>query len=90
MAYDTQDIHSGTQSEGLSTKNAQDLDTALTNMDTALVAVGALVALTDGSLGTASDAIPEITASYVEADIANSIASLAAKINEIIAVLAAT
>jgi len=44
-----------------------------------------IVALTDGSLGTASNSLPEITASYVEADVANSVASLAAKINELVA-----
>ncbi len=36
-------------------------------------------ALSDGTLGTASDALAEITASYVEATIANSLATLAAK-----------
>lgn len=87
MAYTTQDIHSGTQPTGISTKNAQDLAAALTNIDTAIVAAGAITPLTDGSLGTASDALAEITDTYVEATIANSIASLAAKINEIIAAL---
>ena len=41
-------------------------------------------ALTDGSLGTASDAIAEITASYVEATQANSFATLAAKYNALL------
>lgn len=44
-----------------------------------------VTSLTDGSLGTASDTLPEITAAYVEADIANSIASLAAKVNTLVA-----
>ena len=42
-------------------------------------------ALTDGTLGTASDALAEITASYVEATIANSLASLAAKYTALLA-----
>ena len=42
-------------------------------------------ALTDGSLGTASDAIAEITASYVEATMANSLATLAAKYTALLA-----
>ncbi len=36
-------------------------------------------ALTDGTLGTASDALAEITSSYVEATLANAFATLAAK-----------
>lgn len=48
-----------------------------------------IVEITDGSLGTASDAIAEITASYVEATMANSLATLAAKVNAILVVLAA-
>ncbi len=41
-------------------------------------------AITDGTLGTASSALAEITASYVEATIANSLATLAAEINALI------
>ncbi len=48
-----------------------------------------IVDITDGTLGTASDALAEITASYVEATIANSFATLAAKITAINAVLEA-
>ena len=40
--------------------------------------------ISDGSLGTASDAIAEITASYVEATQANSFATLAAKFNALL------
>ena len=47
----------------------------------------AIVSLTDGTLGTADDALVEITASYVEADIADNMADLAAKINAILAAL---
>lgn len=69
MAYTTQDIHSGTQNAGLSTKNAQDLDTALTAIDTALVAAGAVtdaaaataVALTGSLTGTNDNALNDIT-----------------------------
>ena len=51
---------------------------------------GAAIAdITDGTLGTASDALAEITASYVEATIANSFATNAAKINAILAALRA-
>ena len=40
--------------------------------------------LTDGSTGTASDTLVEITGSYVQATIENTVASLAGKINELI------
>lgn len=46
-----------------------------------------ITALTDSSGGTASNTIPEQTGSYVEADVANAIASLAAKVNAILAAL---
>ena len=45
--------------------------------------------LTDGTLGTASDALAEVTASYVEATMANAQASLAAKLNAVLVRLAA-
>lgn len=44
-----------------------------------------IVALTDSSGGTASDTLAAITGSYVEATIENTVASLAAKINELVA-----
>lgn len=44
-----------------------------------------IVALTDSSGGTASDTIPAQTGSYVEATQENTVASLAAKINECVA-----
>lgn len=46
-----------------------------------------IVSLTDNSGGTASDTIPAQTGSYVEATQETTVASLAGKINEIIAVL---
>lgn len=49
----------------------------------------AQVALTDSSGGTASDTLAAISASYVQAEVRNSIASLAAKINELRAALVA-
>jgi len=49
--------------------------------------VAAIADITDGTLGTASDALAEITASYVEATIANSFATNAAKINAILAAM---
>ena len=44
-----------------------------------------LVALTDSSGGTASDTLAAITGSYVEATIENTVASLARKINQLVA-----
>ncbi len=41
------------------------------------------VALTDNSGGTASDTIAVIGATYDQAEVANAVASLAAKINEL-------
>lgn len=46
---------------------------------------GGITALIDSSGGTASDTLAAITGSYVEATIENTVASLAAKINEIVA-----
>jgi hypothetical protein len=43
----------------------------------------AITALTDNSGGTASNTLAAITGSYVEATIENTVASLAAKINEL-------
>lgn len=48
-------------------------------------AATAIVALTDSSGGTASDTIPAQTGSYVEATQETTVASLAGKINEIVA-----
>lgn len=47
----------------------------------------AIVALTDSSGGTASDTIPAQTGSYVEATQETTVASLAGKINELVAAL---
>jgi len=47
----------------------------------------AIVALTDGSGGTPSDSIADAPTSYTEATIANTWASFAAKINELIALM---
>ena len=46
--------------------------------------LAAVAELTDNSGGTSSDTLPVQTGSYVQADVANSIASLAAKINLIL------
>ena len=46
-----------------------------------------VTALTDNSGGTASDTIADVPAAYDEATLANQIASLTAKINEIITAL---
>lgn len=52
-------------------------------------AAAAQVALTDNSGGTASDTLAAISASPTQAEVRNSIASLAAKINELRAALVA-
>lgn len=46
---------------------------------------GVLTALTDNSGGTASDTIADVPGTYTEATLANQIASLAAKVNALIA-----
>jgi hypothetical protein len=46
-----------------------------------------VTALTDNSGGTASDTIADVPATYTEATLADQIASLTAKINEIITAL---
>lgn len=50
-------------------------------------ALGALVALTDSSGGTAADTIAAIGASYSQTEVRNAVASLAAKINAIAAMV---
>ena len=51
--------------------------------------VTALVSLTDSSGGTPSNTIVDVPAAYDETTLANQLASLAAKINQIIAALKA-
>lgn len=46
-----------------------------------------IAVLTDNSGGTPSNTIADVPASYTEATLANQIASLAAKINELVAVV---
>lgn len=46
-----------------------------------------IVSLTDSSGGTAADTIADVPASYTEATLANQLASLTRKMNEVIAVL---
>ncbi len=43
--------------------------------------------LTDNSGGTASDTLADVPATYTEATLANQIASLAAKVNELIEIV---
>ena len=71
-------IHSGDEGSGKSTKNAQDLATILGGVE-------ALVVLTDNSGGTGADTIAAIGGTYDQAEVRNAIASLADKINEILA-----
>ena len=47
----------------------------------------AIASLTDNSGGTASDTIPAISAAYSQAEVRNSLASLTAKVNAILAAL---
>ena len=61
-------------------------DEVTTSSRTAAIA---LVALTNSSGGTPSNTIVDVPGSYTEATLANQIASLTAKINEIIAALKA-
>ena len=49
----------------------------------------AIADLTDSSGGTASDTLAAISATYSQSEVANSIASLAAKVNALIAALEA-
>lgn len=50
-------------------------------------AATSITVLTDNSGGTPSNTIADVPASYTEATLANQIASLAAKINELVAVV---
>ena len=59
-------------------------NTAVVYFDATKAASGVITPLTDSSGGTASDTLAAITGSYVEATVENTVASLAAKINEII------
>ena len=43
-----------------------------------------IISLTDGSTGTVSDTLVEITGSYVQATMENTVASLAGKVNELV------
>ena len=52
--------------------------------------VSAIADLTDNSGGTASDTIAAIGAVYDQAEVRNAVASLAAKVNALIAALEAT
>ena len=69
MAYTPKTIHSGVQSGGYSTKNAQDLEVLLTDMDTAVKAAGDVTAaasataaaLTGSLTGTNDNALNDVT-----------------------------
>lgn len=88
MAYTPKTVHSGTRHDGYSTKDANDLSTLITDIDTALETAGDITALTDNSGGTAGDTIAAIGATYDQDEVRNAVASLAAKINAIIAAVA--
>lgn len=60
-------------------------DLAVVEFDAERGGAGIITALTDNSGGTASDTLADISASPTEAQVANSIATLAAKVNALIA-----
>lgn len=68
---------------------AQELTTQIANAIESKAQIAALVSLTDNSGGTATNTIADTPTSYTEATIANSIASLAGKVNAVIAALKA-
>jgi len=59
------------------------LGVGIVEFDTGNPALGLFTALTDNSGGTAADTIAVIGATYVQAEVQNAVASLAAKINAI-------
>ena len=59
-----------------------DGSTLLVKFETRVVAVSTI--LTDSSGGTPSDTLPAISAGYVQAEVRDSIASLAPKVNELL------
>jgi len=59
-------------------------NTCIVAFDATRAGRGLITELTDSSGGTASDTLAAITASYVEATIENTVASLAAKVNALI------
>lgn len=73
----------------LARETATQIDEAATDATAAKAEIVALVALTDSSGGTAADTIVDVPASYTEATLANQLASLARKVNQIIAALKA-
>jgi hypothetical protein len=96
MGYTPQTIHSGVQSGGLSTKNAQDLVTALEGLDTAIAAVGDITALTDSTGGTANDTVAQVadialstSDTYTDAAVNSAVNTAIATINDDLADLAA-
>ena len=70
MAYTTQTIHSGVQAGGLSTKDAQDLSTALNAINDGMVAGGGV---TDAAAATAAALTGTLTGTLDQtlADIGN-------------------
>jgi hypothetical protein len=60
-------------------------NTALVAFDADTAGLGAITALTDSSGGTAADTIAAIGGTYSQAEVRNAVASLAAKVNALIA-----
>ena len=90
MALVTAVIHNGDKgpSSGKSVQNPTELAEVLNTLNQAVVAAGDVTSLTDNSGGSAADTIAVIGGTYDQAEVSNAIASLAAKINAILAALA--
>lgn len=74
---------------GMATELAKEVASQIGRGTASKPEIAALVALTDSSGGTAGDTIADVPGSYTEATLANQLASLAGKVNAIIAALKA-
>ncbi len=68
---------------------ASELTTQIANAIEQKAQIAALVSLTDNTGGTASNTLDDVPGSYTEATLANQLASLAGKVNAVIAALKA-
>lgn len=73
----------------MATPLAQQVASQIDGAVAAKAEIAALVSLTDSSGGTPSNTIVDVPGTYTEATLANQLASLAAKVNAIIAALKA-
>lgn len=72
---------------GMAFPLAKEVATAIDNATDDNPAIAALVPLTDSSGGTPSNTIVDVPGTYTEATLANQLASLTAKVNQIIAAI---